>query len=180
YHPERGRRRFRPERRSRQTDISSRCQSGRRSVAARRAPAGLRQRWRTRRLCFRGSRDPLVADLRWSASNACRHRQNFRAGRTRAQNRSRAVGSGTAGGCLMPKTNTNEQLAHDDLGPSDAPGGQQSATPQYAVGYGRPPIETRFKKGQSGNPKGRAKGRRNVKSEIEEIAYKTVNVKDGD
>lgn len=25
------------------------------------------------------------------------------------------------------------------------------------VGYGRPPIETRFKKGQSGNPKGRPK-----------------------
>jgi hypothetical protein len=64
----------------------------------------------------------------------------------------------------MPKTNTNEQLAQDDLGPSDATGGQQSATPQYAVGYCRPPSETRFKKGQSGNPKGRAKGRRNVKS----------------
>lgn len=28
----------------------------------------------------------------------------------------------------------------------------------YEVGYGRPPKETRFKKGQSGNPKGRPKG----------------------
>jgi len=80
----------------------------------------------------------------------------------------------------MPKINKNEQLRHDDLGHSDTTGGQQSVTPQYAVGYCRPPLETRFKKGQSGNPSGRAKGRRNMKSEIEEIAYKKVNVRDGD
>jgi hypothetical protein len=28
----------------------------------------------------------------------------------------------------------------------------------YEVGYGRPPKHTRFRKGQSGNPKGRPKG----------------------
>ncbi len=28
----------------------------------------------------------------------------------------------------------------------------------YAVGYGRPPLETRFHKGQSGNPGGRPRG----------------------
>lgn len=27
--------------------------------------------------------------------------------------------------------------------------------PEYKVGYRRPPVETRFKKGQSGNPRGR-------------------------
>ena len=30
-----------------------------------------------------------------------------------------------------------------------------------AVGYGRPPVSTRFRKGQSGNPRGRPRGRRN-------------------
>jgi hypothetical protein len=32
------------------------------------------------------------------------------------------------------------------------------AKPGYAVGHKRPPVHTRFKPGQSGNPTGRAKG----------------------
>ena len=41
---------------------------------------------------------------------------------------------------------------------------QSGAEDSSRVGYGRPPKRTRFKKGQSGNPKGRAKGSRNLKS----------------
>jgi Family of unknown function (DUF5681) len=36
------------------------------------------------------------------------------------------------------------------------------------VGYGKPPKHTQFRKGKSGNPKGRGKGIRNFASEIEE------------
>ena len=32
----------------------------------------------------------------------------------------------------------------------------------YAVGWGKPPRHTRFKKGQSGNPKGRPPGSKNM------------------
>ena len=34
------------------------------------------------------------------------------------------------------------------------------------VGYKKPPEHTRWKKGQSGNPKGRAKGQRNLKTDL--------------
>lgn len=38
---------------------------------------------------------------------------------------------------------------------------QTSSGNQAMVGYGRPPVERRFRKGQSGNPAGRPRGSRN-------------------
>lgn len=37
----------------------------------------------------------------------------------------------------------------------------------YEVGYGRPPRHSRFKPGESGNPKGRPKEARNLATELE-------------
>ncbi len=36
----------------------------------------------------------------------------------------------------------------------------------YEVGYGRPPKHGQFRKGQSGNPKGRKKGARGLKTDL--------------
>jgi hypothetical protein len=47
--------------------------------------------------------------------------------------------------------------------PKDVPT-QQSQ--HFEVGYGKPPVEKRFKKGQSGNPKGRPKKRRSLEAEF--------------
>lgn len=66
---------------------------------------------------------------------------------------------------------------------------QRPDDPAYDVGYAKPPKQTRFKKGQSGNPKGRPKGKKNkipgireerLKSIILEEAYRDIKVKDGD
>jgi hypothetical protein len=44
----------------------------------------------------------------------------------------------------------------------------------YAVGYGRPPMATKFKRGKSGNPKGRPKGSRSARAELIEITFGKV------
>ena len=49
----------------------------------------------------------------------------------------------------------------------------------YEVGYGKPPKASQFKKGQSGNPKGRPKGARNFSTDVKEVLTKPVSVNEG-
>lgn len=68
----------------------------------------------------------------------------------------------------------------------------RQATALQVVGYGKPPAEHRFQKGQSGNPNGRPRGSRNKAQKtydpaeqpasrmILEEAYRTVTIREGD
>ena len=44
----------------------------------------------------------------------------------------------------------------------------------YDVGYGKPPRHTRFVKGQSGNPRGRTTGAKNLRTLLTEALNETV------
>ena len=49
----------------------------------------------------------------------------------------------------------------------------------YEVGYGKPPTHSRFRPGQSGNPAGRRKGVRNLKTDVMRTLTTPVKVKEG-
>jgi hypothetical protein len=50
----------------------------------------------------------------------------------------------------------------------------------YKVGFKKPPEHTRYKKGQSGNPQGRTKRTRNLKTDLIRIMGQTISVREGD
>ncbi len=50
----------------------------------------------------------------------------------------------------------------------------------YEVGYKKPPKHSRFKKGLSGNPCGRPKGAKNLKTILEAELSETIVVREGD
>ncbi|AML51913.1 DUF5681 domain-containing protein [Falsihalocynthiibacter arcticus] len=49
----------------------------------------------------------------------------------------------------------------------------------YEVGYCRPPKETQFKSGQSGNPKGRKEKTKSVQAQMLEVLSKKVSITEG-
>jgi hypothetical protein len=46
----------------------------------------------------------------------------------------------------------------------------------YIVGYGKPPLHTRFQKGRSGNPNGRPRGRKNMSTLLSDALNGSVVV----
>src|SRR6516165_10463651 len=49
----------------------------------------------------------------------------------------------------------------------------------YAVGYGKPPVTSRFRPGQTGNARGRPKGHKNLKTLIRQAMTARISVQEG-
>jgi hypothetical protein len=49
----------------------------------------------------------------------------------------------------------------------------------YEIGYGKPPKHSRFKRGQSGNPRGRPSGTRNLKTDLAEELAERIAISEG-
>src|SRR5260221_13584748 len=49
----------------------------------------------------------------------------------------------------------------------------------YAVGYGKPPLHSRFRKGRSGNPRGRSRGSTPLAQLLQQALDETVLVPKG-
>ena len=49
----------------------------------------------------------------------------------------------------------------------------------YKVGYGHPPFHSRFKPGQSGNPRGRAKQSRNLRTIVRQVSQEQIQIREG-
>lgn len=49
----------------------------------------------------------------------------------------------------------------------------------FETGYGKPPEDFQFKKGQSGNPGGRPPGSKNIKKELEEELLEPISIREG-
>jgi hypothetical protein len=53
------------------------------------------------------------------------------------------------------------------------------ANEEYEIGYGKPPEKTRFKPGQSGNPRGRPKYSKNASTLLSEELSERISLREG-
>ena len=55
-----------------------------------------------------------------------------------------------------------------------------AADPAYQVGYGKPPKANQFRKGRTGNPRGKRQGEENISSVFKRIVSRRVKIDDGE
>lgn len=69
--------------------------------------------------------------------------------------------------------NKNNKICH-------ARNGEAADDTPYRVGYGRPPLATRFKPNQSGNPKGRPRRPLSLHAVVQRVMDENVEIREGE
>src|ERR1700722_18583383 len=111
------------------------------------------------RLC-RG-RDPPLGKAHAPRRGQCRHRSNF---------------------LLSFRTTTDRTVCRGQWRRRSQFGGNlmTEATKTYEVGFGRPSRHTRFKAGQSGNPKGKPKKAVSLATDVQNELAERIGIREGD
>lgn len=82
---------------------------------------------------------------------------------------------------IMPRVRERKrpvpQAQSDTSAPEPTEPEQVNDEPTFAVGYGKPPIATRFKRGRSGNPKGRPKAAMGLSTIVRDTLSQKVAVR---
>jgi|SRR5215475_11358929 len=63
--------------------------------------------------------------------------------------------------------------------PDDPGGGNKDRKGDGLVGYGRPPVNSQFKPGQSGNPRGRPKQQKTIATIVDDALRKKIRIRRG-
>jgi|GEM_PF-289500 len=67
--------------------------------------------------------------------------------------------------------------ARPDREAGRAAGSSPTVLGDYDIGYGKPPKRTQFKRGQSGNPRGRPRGSKNLSTYLTELMNSPISVR---
>ena len=67
----------------------------------------------------------------------------------------------------------------DSNGKGGANAGEDAESSGYTVGHGKPPLGSRFRSGQSGNPKGRPKGSKKKELPFEAVCPSSNDLEQG-
>jgi hypothetical protein len=76
----------------------------------------------------------------------------------------------------MSRTDTARKTVRSKQGEKSP---DRDADRAHPVGYGSPPVASRFKTGASGNPKGRPRGSKNLKTLIRQAMTAKISIQEG-